>query len=67
MQVEHPIRAYMFNMRTLITLEIEELVWGSLVGQWVRICQPMQETQVRSQVFEYAVCHRASKPMNHNY
>ena len=28
MHVEHPIRTYMFNMRTLITLEIEELVWG---------------------------------------
>ena len=28
MHVEHPIRTYMFNMRTLIMLEMEELVWG---------------------------------------
>ena len=34
----------------------------SLVVQRWRICLPMQETQV-----QFLVCHRATKPIHHNY
>ena len=39
----------------------------SLVVRWLRICLPMQETQVQSLVREDSTCHRAIKPMYHNY
>ena len=39
----------------------------SLVVQWIRICLPMQGTGVRSLVQEDSTCHRASKPVPHNY
>ena len=38
-----------------------------LVVQWLRICLPMQGTQVRSLVLEDPTCHRATKPGPHNY
>ena len=34
----------------------------SLVVPWMRICVPMQETQVRSLVWEDSTCCRAMKP-----
>ena len=37
------------------------------VVQWLRICLPMQGTQVPSLVWEYPTCRRATKPMGHNY
>ncbi|XP_067563633.1 shieldin complex subunit 1 isoform X8 [Pseudorca crassidens] len=39
----------------------------SMVAQWLRICLPMQGTQVRSLVQEDPTCHGAAKPVNHNY
>ena len=39
----------------------------SLVVQWLRICLPMQGTQVRSLVREDPTCHGAAKPVRHNY
>ena len=39
----------------------------SLVVQWLRICLPMQGTQVRALVREDPTCHGATKPMRHNY
>ena len=39
----------------------------SLVVQWLRICLPMQETQVQSLVWEDSTCHRATKPIHLNY
>ena len=39
----------------------------SLVTQWLRIHLPMQETWVWSLVWEDPTCHRATKPMHHNY
>ena len=39
----------------------------SLVAQWLRICLPMQGTQVRSLVWADPTCHGAIKPMRHNY
>ena len=40
---------------------------ASLVAQWLRICLPMQGTRVRALVREDPTCHRATKPMSHNY
>ena len=42
-------------------------VGTSLVVQWLRICLPMQGTQVQSLVQEDPTCHRATKPVHHNY
>ena len=39
----------------------------SLVAQWLRICLPMQGTQVRALVWEDPTCHGATKPVRHNY
>ena len=42
--------------------------WGtSLVAQWLRICLPMQGTQVRSLVQEGPTCCGAAKPVSRNY
>ena len=39
----------------------------SLVVQWLRICLPVQGTQVRSLVWEDSTCLRAIKPVHHDY
>ena len=41
-------------------------LWASLVVQWLRICLPMQGTQVRALVWEDPTCHGATRPMSHN-
>ena len=41
--------------------------WTSLVAQWIRIYPPMQGTWVQSLVQEDSTCHRATKPVHHNY
>ena len=41
--------------------------WASLVAQWLRVCLPMQGTQVRALVWEDPTCHRATRPVSHNY
>ena len=41
--------------------------WASLVAQWLRICLPMQGTRVQALVQEDPTCHRATKPVHHNY
>ena len=46
---------------------LETKVWTSLVVQWIRIHLPMQETWVQSLVWEDPICHRATKPVFHNY
>ncbi|XP_049559490.1 modulator of macroautophagy TMEM150B isoform X2 [Orcinus orca] len=40
--------------------------WASLVAQWLRICLPMQGTQVQALVQEDPTCSGATKPMRHN-
>ena len=40
---------------------------ASQVAQWLRICPPMQGTQVRSVVWEDPTCRGATKPVSHNY
>ena len=47
------------------TLKSEE--GTSLVAQWLRICLPMQGTRVQALVQEDPTCHRATKPLRHNY
>ena len=37
------------------------------MAQWWRICLPMQETLVRSLIWEDLTCCRATKHMHHNY
>ena len=39
---------------------------ASLMAQRERICLPVQETRVRSLVWEDPTCHRATKSMHHN-
>ena len=39
---------------------------ASLVAQWWRICQPMQETWVWSLVWEDPTCLGVAKPMHHS-
>ena len=39
----------------------------SLVAQWLRIRLPMLGTRVRALVREDPTCHRATKPVRHNY
>ena len=46
---------------------IKTISGTSLVAQWLRICLPMQETQVRTLVREDSTCRRATKPVRHNY
>ena len=40
---------------------------ASLVAQWLRIRLPMQATGVRAFVREDPTCHRATKPVRHDY
>ena len=40
---------------------------ASLVVQWLRILLAMQGTLVRFLVQEDPTCHRANKPVHHNY
>ena len=47
---------------------ILKFIWrASLVAQWLRIHLPMQGTWVQSLVREDPTCHRATKPLCHNY
>ena len=39
----------------------------SLVAQWLRICLPVQGTQVRALVWEDPTCRGATRPVSHNY
>ena len=40
---------------------------ASLVEQWLRICLPMQGTQVQALVWEDPTCRGATRPVSHNY
>ena len=40
---------------------------ASLVVQWLRICLALQGIPVPSLVWDDPTCHRATKPMHHNY
>ena len=40
---------------------------ASLVAQWLRLCLPMQGTQIRALVWEDPTCRGATRPVSHNY
>ena len=46
---------------------IEKRTGASLVAQWLRICLPMQGTQVRALVWEDPTYRGATRPVSHNY
>ena len=46
---------------------LKSTLGASLVVQWLRICLLMQGTRVRTPVWENPTCHRATKPVSHNY
>ena len=45
----------------------QETMGSILRAQWWRIHSPMQETQVLSLIWKDPACHKATKPMSHNY
>ena len=56
------------DVYTAIWTALKNCLMGtSLVAQWLRICLPMQGTQVRALVQEDPTCRGATKPMCHNY
>ena len=46
---------------------LKSFLGASLVAQWLRIRWPMQGPWVRARVWEDPTCHRATKPVRHNY
>ena len=57
-----------FSCNKLITEEyLKSMEGASLVAQWLRICLPMQGTQVPSLAQEDPTCRGATKPVCHNY
>ena len=46
---------------------LKSIMGASLVAQWLRIHLPMQGTWVQALVREDPTCHRATKPLCHNY
>ena len=48
-------------------VHIKKIFRASLVAQWLRICLPMQGTQVRALTREDPTCRGATKPVHHNY
>ena len=66
----------LFSKTSLITAEaLKNVIIGmkvrsigaSLVAQWLRICLPMQGTQVRALAWEDPTCRGATKAVRHNY
>ena len=53
------------DMYTLLYFKL--ITRASLVAQWLRICLSMQGTWLRALVQEDPTCHRATKPVRHNY
>ena len=47
--------------------DINKILRTSLMVQWLGICLSLQGTWVQSLVREDSTCHRATKPMGHNY
>ena len=57
----------MYNSHTINCTHLKDVVWASLVVQWLRIRLPRQGTWVRALVREDPTCCRVAKPMRHNY
>ena len=59
---------YLYRPKTYYASWHQQLESGaSLVSQQQRICLPMQGKQVWLLIKEDPTCHRATKPMHHNY
>ena len=48
-------------------MKFKNILGASLVAQWLRVCLPMQGTQVRALVWEDPTCCGATGPVSHNY
>ena len=55
------------SLKRTVFYSIKNHTGTFLVGQWLGICLPMQETRVRSLVREDPTCCGASEPMDPNY
>ena len=55
------------NIPSRCSFKMIILIGASLVAQWLRIRLPTQGTRVRALVREDPTCHRATKPVRHNY
>ena len=64
MQIKSTMRYYLTPVRMVIIKKIYRCSW---VAQWLRVCLPMQGTQVRALVWEDPTWHRPTKPVCHNY
>ena len=53
--------------KEIIKIRSEINEGASLVAQWLRICLPMQRTQVRALVWEDPTCRGTAGPVSHNY
>ena len=68
MQIKTAVRYHLTLVRmAIIKKSTNNKCWASLVAQCLRIHLPMQGTRVRALVWEDPTCHRATKPMRHNY
>ena len=56
------------NMPSHILIKLSKIKYrASLVAQWLRICLPMQGTRLEALDWEDPTCHRATRPVRHNY
>ena len=56
-----------FGIDMYTLLYLKQITRASLMGQWLRICLPMQGTWVQFLVWEDPTCRGATKPVHHNY
>ena len=64
--VESPIKRCALPAQQPFTIDILKVEGASLVAQWLKICLPMQGTQVRALVWEDPTCRGATRPVSHN-
>ena len=65
MQIQTTMRYHLTPVRMVIIKKSTN--WASLVAQWLRICLPMQGTQVHVLVREDPTCRGTTKSVLHNY
>ena len=69
MQIKTTMRYHLTPVRMAIIKKLQTINAGGafLVAQWLRICLPMQGTQVQALVWEDPTCRGATRPVSHNY
>ena len=71
MYIQHINTKHLY-MITFVPFHIEKRllkinhIGASLVAQWLRVCLPIQGTQVPSLVWEDPACHGATGPVSHS-